>query len=57
MTNVIKWIESHKPANFKEARIRLELMTANYEKMNTIQELIKRKKRKGFIDDESQYRN
>lgn len=24
MTNVIKWIENHKPANFNEARIRLE---------------------------------
>lgn len=32
MTNVNKWMENHKPASFNEARIRLELLTANYER-------------------------
>lgn len=52
MTNVNKWMENHKPASFNEARIRLELLTANYEEMNTIQEPIEISTDEYLIDAE-----
>lgn len=52
MTNDNNWMETHKPASFNESRIRLELLTANHEEMNAIQELIEIITKERFMYDE-----